>query len=213
VDTLQPRITAPDGANTTFFGSDIEGDRFPNFFGTSAAAPHAAAVAALLLEKAGGAKSLKPSQIDALLTSTAEEMGGAGFDKLTGAGLINAEAALLRAPQGYRTFQRKEFPTLDAKTQSNADFDGDGKNNIIEYFIGSPVRAADSIQPLTLRLEASEAFLEVSLSPQVDSRASYIESSTDLQNWTRLDLPIQPLIPLSQINNQKVFFRLRIVLP
>lgn len=64
---LKPGITAPDGGNTTFFTSDTfrddddhdgifgtaEAGEFPNFFGTSAAAPNAASIAAMLLDKEG----------------------------------------------------------------------------------------------------------------------------------------------------------------
>jgi hypothetical protein len=49
---LKPGITAPDGGDTSFFFARFtnpatvgggEPDQFPNFFGTSASAPHAAA--------------------------------------------------------------------------------------------------------------------------------------------------------------------------
>jgi len=89
----KPEIVAPDGVNTTFFGSDIpqDPDTFPNFFGTSAAAPHAAAVAALLLERQ---PALAPSVIYSALEHTAIDMGPPGFDSDSGFGLIQADAAL-----------------------------------------------------------------------------------------------------------------------
>ena len=93
-------IVAPDGTNTTFFGNDsgIDADSFPNFFGTSAAAPHAAAVAALMLEAAPGSS---PDDIYASLTSTALDMNDpatpgfdTGYDVATGFGLIQADLAI-----------------------------------------------------------------------------------------------------------------------
>jgi subtilisin family serine protease len=95
--TLEPRagkpdVVAPDGVDTTFFGSaDPDTTGFPNFFGTSAAAPHAAAVAALLLESAPG---LLGGEVRTVLQATALDMAGPGFDNDSGAGLVQADGVL-----------------------------------------------------------------------------------------------------------------------
>lgn len=99
----QPAFVAPDGGNTTFFGSDssADADSFPNFFGTSAAAPHAAAVAALMLE---ANPDLTPEQIRQILEDTALDMDDpntpgfdTGYDLATGYGFIDAQAAVAAA--------------------------------------------------------------------------------------------------------------------
>ncbi len=86
----KPEIVGPDGGDNTFFGSDFEPNGFPNFFGTSAAAPHVAALAALLLELAPGST---PDEVLAALEGSAIDMGPAGFDDDSGFGLVNAVGA------------------------------------------------------------------------------------------------------------------------
>ena len=96
----KPDIIAPDGVNTTFFLDeiDLEEDGFPNFPGTSAAAPHAAGVAALLLDAVPDAT---PQEVYGALEQTAIDLDNpftpefdTGFDTATGFGLIQADSAL-----------------------------------------------------------------------------------------------------------------------
>jgi hypothetical protein len=69
----KPDMAAMDGANNTFFSDDApeDDDTLPNFFGTSAAAPHAAAIAALVLDAAGGRGKVKPKRMREILQASA----------------------------------------------------------------------------------------------------------------------------------------------
>lgn len=105
-----PSIIAPDAVQTSFFGttpSNLTSVR-PFFFGTSAAAPNAAAVGALMLQ--ASRKTLSPAQLEALLTSTALDMDdpyadgvqedpadplfSRGYDVASGYGMVQALPAL-----------------------------------------------------------------------------------------------------------------------
>lgn len=89
----RPDITATDGDCTTFFGSAWSPPTCPYaFFGTSAAAPNAAAVGALLLQKNS---ALTPEEIRTDLRATAAAMSGGANS--SGAGLVDAVAAVASA--------------------------------------------------------------------------------------------------------------------
>lgn len=84
----KPLLTAPDGVSTTVPG-------FTTFYGTSAAAPHAAAVAALLLERASALGiTLSVDDLYQILYDSAIDMSPSGYDYASGHGRIDAYAAL-----------------------------------------------------------------------------------------------------------------------
>ncbi len=80
----KPDLAAADGVST-----DVPG--FAPFYGTSAAAPHAAAIAALLWSYAPG---LTTTQVRNVLTGTALDVNPAGVDRDTGYGVVMAYQAL-----------------------------------------------------------------------------------------------------------------------
>ena len=103
----KPDLVGPDGGNTTVkMGQDYPNtalDGYSNFFGTSAAAPHAAAVAALIMEgkkKFQGFATTSPDVMKSLLQLTAVDMEiannqpGTKFDFISGYGLVDADSAV-----------------------------------------------------------------------------------------------------------------------
>jgi serine protease len=85
---------APDGilSNSMLYGTNSFGDIPVD--GTSAAAPHVAGVAALLI---GSGLATTPAQVRRALEDSALDLGPSGPDIFTGAGLVQARAALTAA--------------------------------------------------------------------------------------------------------------------
>jgi hypothetical protein len=111
----KPDFVGPDAGNDTFLGSKISATAdsstvvqcanntsYPNFRGTSAASPHAAAIAALILQ---ANSTLTPAQIYGALQSTALPMGASTPDFNSGHGFIQADAALATLPPGAPTLK------------------------------------------------------------------------------------------------------------
>mgnify|MGYP002762372760 FL=1 len=114
----KPDVTGTDFVDNTFFGTDIglrDPDDFPNFSGTSAAAPNVAAIGALMRQ---ADPALTPVQIYDRLESTAIDVRfrqqlengsisneldptGEGVDPWSGHGFVRADRAV-PAPAGVR---------------------------------------------------------------------------------------------------------------
>ena len=105
----KPDLTAADGASVTGVGG------FPSpFYGTSAAAPHAGAIAALVKSRS---LSLTATQVRTALFGSAIDIEAAGVDRDSGIGIIMADRAVAGVVRG----------------QPPGDFDGDGRSDVAVF--------------------------------------------------------------------------------
>jgi subtilisin-like proprotein convertase family protein len=98
----KPDITAADGVSTSAPG-------FDPFFGTSAAAPHAAAIAALILS---GNPGITSAEVRQALTSSAIDIEAPGPDRDTGVGIVMPGRALQITGATAQPFATAGKPTV-----------------------------------------------------------------------------------------------------
>ena len=178
----KPDFVGPDGINTTFLGYTLasagisvstsnpscQNDAsYPNFFGTSAATPHAAGIAALALQ---ASPSATPTQIYGSLRSSALPMSSTTPNFNSGYGFIQADAALVvptltlaatSIPLGSST--TLAWSTLDASSCTASGGWSGAQTTVGSGFTVTPASAGVTVYTLTCTGPAGSAANSVSL--------------------------------------------------
>ena len=153
VDIMAPTILPATDITGAGNGYNTTSDYYMWFNGTSCATPYAAGVAALLISKD---PSLTPAQVRTALTSTATDMtfdGGAGWDRYTGYGMVNANNALLSLVPGMPTCQITapiggSVIDLGSTVTINANAtDSDGTIIDVKFYIDNVLQFTDNASP------------------------------------------------------------------
>ncbi|HNT52496.1 MAG TPA: S8 family serine peptidase, partial [Candidatus Syntrophosphaera sp.] len=151
VDIMAPTILPATDISGT--GGYSTTDYYMWFNGTSCATPYAAGVAALVLSKD---PSLTPAQLRTALVNSATDMtydGGAGWDRYTGYGMVNANAALnllnptlpvcqITAPVNGSTHDLNSTISVAATAS-----DPDGYIVSVAFYVDNVLKDTDSSSP------------------------------------------------------------------
>ena len=152
-DIQAPVLTAPDGVYVDAAGTNFANNLFPdgNFYGTSASAPNAAAVAALIR---GAFPKLTVAQVLSALATGATQLGAAKPDGTFGYGRIDAMGAL--ATFTTPTMTALSDVTIDASSSTKSapvSFTVNGTGDL--HFVVTSTNT--TLVPTTVTLASSSA--------------------------------------------------------
>jgi hypothetical protein len=172
----KPDFTAADCVSTNVSG-------FSPFCGTSAAAPHAAAIAALVM-------STKPSptasQVSAALVASAVDIQAPGIDRDSGAGIVMANTAVasVMSPAAPTINVQPASQTIDENTTATMSVTASGTPPLsYQWYVGasgtttSPISGATAsiyTTPLLTSTTSYWVLVSNSISPPVDSSTATI---------------------------------------
>jgi subtilisin family serine protease len=153
VDIMAPTILPATDITGTGNGYNTSSDYYMWFNGTSCATPYAAGVAALLISKD---PTLTPAQVRQAMVSTCTDMtvdGGAGWDRYTGYGMVNANAALnslvpgmpsctITAPLNGTVIDLNSTVTVNVTAT-----DTDGTISNVKFYIDDVLKNTDRASP------------------------------------------------------------------
>ncbi len=178
----KPDITAATCVRTTTPG-------FSFFCGASSAAPHAAAIGALVLEGAEGPNSLTQTQLLAAMTGSALDIEATGVDRDSGAGIVMAPGAVDAVD--VAAADRNQAPTVEsalddrtfalgaaAVTMDLADVFDDPDNDTLTY---------SELSSNTSRASLSLTGSMLTLTPGAPGTATVTVRATDPDGLSAVD--------------------------
>jgi subtilisin-like proprotein convertase family protein len=172
----KPDITAADGVTTSL-------DDFDPFFGTSASAPHAAAIAALVLSGNPGATT---ADLRDAFDSTALDLAPAGVDGRTGHGVIRADRVLAHTGATPQPLVRAGSPTVTPVTGDGDPYLEPGEAATVAIPV---TNAGDGTATgISVTATATATDTQVTLTPRAQSYGNLAAGATRSRNF-RLTLP------------------------
>ena len=190
----KPEITAPNRVRTS---------RTSSFAGTSAASPHAAGAAALMLAKN---QAMIPAQLRAALPAAVKDVSTTGFDYRTGNGRISLDA------DGDGLNRDVELSYGTSPTLADTDGDGLTDSQEIQLYATSPTLADSDGDGLSDGQEVLVYFTNPNLSNKGDlaprNQPDGVVNVADLMILTRfvggLDSPSEQELALADVNTDGV---------
>jgi subtilisin-like proprotein convertase family protein len=182
----KPDITAADGVTTSV-------DGFDPFFGTSAAAPHAAAIAGLVLSGNPGAGN---AEVREAFTETALDLVPAGVDGRTGHGIVRADRVLAFTGATPQPLVRAGAPTLAPATGDGDAFLEPGESATLTV----PATNAGDGTATGVSVSATTGDPQARLTPRSRSYGNIAAGATKTRTFTlalAADYPLGKPIDLS----------------
>jgi hypothetical protein len=179
---ITPAITGGDGGATSVPG-------FEEFFGTSAAAPACAAVAALVWSRD---LSQTGPQIRAILESSCLDIEDPGIEVNSGHGTLMADQALTQTLTPQDLWRQINFSTYlpDGTANPTNDPDSDGIANLMEYATGGDPNVTNASPLVAIADNGALSVLSYQRNPAATDTTIGFVSKTNLTTGTWTDVVV-----------------------